>query len=84
MAFYKVLYWQDIPSQVKAWDDFDETKVELTPRFAARIDQSAQSQGLTQADDYLGQWKWSEEQERDGTPEELAQAVKNELESKFN
>jgi hypothetical protein len=55
----------------------------LAPRFAARIDQAAQSQGLTQTDDYLGQWKWSEEQERDGTPEEVAQAVKNELESKF-
>jgi len=84
MALYQVLYWQDIPSQVKAWDDFDEAKVELAPRFAARIDQSAQSQGLIQADDYLGQWKWSEEEERDGTPDEVARAVKNELESKFH
>ena len=84
MALYQVLYWQDIPSQVKAWDNFDETKVELAPRFAVRIDQSAQSQGLTQADDYLGQWNWSEERERDGSPEEVAQAVKNELESKFH
>ena len=80
MALYQVLCWQDIPSQVKAWDHFDETKIELAPRFVARIDQAAQSQGLTQTDDYLGQWKWSEEQERDGTPEEVAQAVKNELE----
>ena len=83
MAFYQILYWQDIPSQGKAWDDFDETKVELAPRFAARIDQAAQSQGLTQADDYLGQWNWGEERKRDGTPQEVAQAVKNELESKF-
>jgi len=83
MARFQILYWQGIPSQVKAWDDFDEAKVELAPRFAARIDQAAQSQGLTQTDDYLGQWKWSEERERDGTPEEVAQAVKNELESKF-
>ena len=42
MAFYQVLYWQDIPSQVKAWDDFDEVKIELAPAFALRIDQSAQ------------------------------------------
>jgi Virulence factor len=84
MTLYQILYWQDIPSQVKAWDDFDETKVELAPRFAARIDQSAQSQGLTQADDYLGQWNWSKEQERDGSPDEVARAVKSELESKFN
>jgi hypothetical protein len=81
MAFFQVLYWQDIPAQVKAWDDFDETKVELAPRFAARIDQTAQSQGLTNTDDYLAQWKWSAEQERAGTAEEVAATVKLELES---
>jgi hypothetical protein len=30
MAYYQILYWQDIPSQVRAWDDFDETKLELS------------------------------------------------------
>ena len=29
MASYQVLYWQDIPSQVKAWDDFDEISLPL-------------------------------------------------------
>ena len=67
MAFYQILYWQDIPSQVKARDDFDEVKLELAPRFAARIDQAAQSQGLTQTDDYLSQWQWSDEAKREGT-----------------
>ena len=83
MAFYQILCWQDIPSQVKAWDDFDEIKLELAPRFAARIDRAAQSQGLTQTDDYLGQWKWSDEKEREGTAQEVAEAVKQELEAKF-
>jgi hypothetical protein len=80
MAFYQILYWQDIPAQVKAWDDFDETKVELALRFAARIDQVAQSKGLTGADEYLSQWKWSDEKEMAGTAEEVAAAVKRELE----
>ncbi len=83
MALYQVLKWQDIPSQVKAWDDFDEVKVELPPRFVALIDQAAQSQGLTNTDDYLSQWKWSEEQEREGTAAEVAAAVRKELEEKF-
>jgi hypothetical protein len=83
MAFYQILSWQDIPSQIKAWDDFDEVKIELPARFVARIDQAAQSQGLTATDDYLSQWKWSEEQEREGTAEEVANAVKKELESRF-
>ena len=81
MAFFQILYWRDIPSQVKAWDDFDEIKVELNPRFADRIDRAAQAQGLTSADDYLAQWKWGAEQERPGTAQEVVEAVKKELES---
>jgi hypothetical protein len=83
MAFYQILSWQDIPSQIKAWDDFDEVKIELSARFVARIDQAAQSQGLTGTDDYLSQWKWGEEQQREGTAEEVANTVRKELESRF-
>ena len=80
MASYQILYWQDLPSQVKAWDDFDEVKVELSARFAARIDQVAQAQGLTSTDDYLAQWRWGDEVEREGTAAEVAEAVRRELE----
>jgi hypothetical protein len=83
MAFYQILYWQEIPSQIKVWDDFDEIKMELPNKFAAKIDQSAQKQGLTQSDDFLAQWRWSAEEEREGTVEEVAEAVKKELEEKF-
>ena len=83
MALYQILFWQDIPSQVKAWDDFDEVKLELPLRFTARIDDSAQKQGLTKADDYLAQWKWSDEQERAGAAAEVAEAVKRELEERY-
>jgi len=79
MAFYQVLYWQDLPSQIKAWDDFDEIKVELPAPFVARIDQAAQQRGLTATDDYLAQWRWGEELERDGTAAEVAEAVRKEL-----
>jgi cvfA/B/C family virulence factor len=81
MALFQILYWQDVPSQIKAWDDFDEIKIELGPRFADRIDRAAQSLGLTSTDDYLAQWKWSEEQERPGSAQEVAEAVKRELEN---
>lgn len=81
MAQFQILYWQDIPSQIKAWDDFDEIKIDLGPRFADRIDRAAQSQGLTSTDDYLAQWKWSDEQERPGTAPQVAEAIKNEIES---
>ena len=80
---FQVLYWQDIPSEIKAWDEFDEVKVSLPQRFAERIDSQAQAKGLTSTDDFLAQWRWSDEQERDGTAPEAAEAVKHELEQKF-
>ena len=83
MAFFQILYWQDIPSQVKAWDDFDEVKIEMPAKFMAKIDSAAKEQGLMDEDNYLAQWRWSEEQQRQGSAAELAQAVKNELEAKF-
>lgn len=84
MAYYQILYWQDIPSQLKVWDDFDEIKLELSPRFIAIIDKAAKEQGLVSEDDYLSQWKWSEEEERTGSIEEIAALIKDELETKFN
>lgn len=83
MAFYQILYWQDIPSQVKAYDDFDEIKVELSSKFTVKIDLAAKAQGLVDEDSYLMQWRWSEEQERPGTPEEVSEIIKNELENNF-
>ncbi|HUL53300.1 MAG TPA: virulence factor [Opitutaceae bacterium] len=80
-ARFQILYWQDLPSQVKAWDDFEEVKVDLAPRFAARIDAAAQRLGLTQSDAYLAQWRWSDEAERPGSAAEVAEAVRAEIEA---
>jgi hypothetical protein len=80
---FQIMYWQDIPSEVKAWDDFDEIKISLPTRFAERIDASAQKQGFIQADAYMTHLHWSDEAERPGTPQAVAEAVKQELEAKF-
>ena len=83
MAQYQILYWQDIPSQVKAWDDFDEIKLELPIRFTERIDETSEKKGLTSADDYMAQLKWGDEQERAGEAAEVAEAVRKELKELF-
>jgi len=79
MATYKILYWQEVPSQVKAEDDRDEVTVPMPPKFMERIDQLAAKRGLQQSDDYLAQWQWGEDQERPGTAQEVAEAVAAEL-----
>jgi hypothetical protein len=37
--------------------------------------------GLTGTDAFLEQWRWGDEQERNGTAQEVADAVRRELES---
>ena len=80
MATYKILYWQEVPSQIRAEDDDDEINLPLGRRFQDRIDALATQRGLSDADEYLAQWKWSDELDRDGTANEVAEAVKAELE----
>jgi hypothetical protein len=82
VATYKILYWQEIPSQIKAEDDSDDVTLPLDGKFMELIDSMAAKRGLTSADDYLAQWKWSEEEEREGSAREVAEAVKAELEAK--
>jgi hypothetical protein len=84
MATYKILYWQEVPSQIKADDGVDEVTLPMPPRFMERVDLLAAMRKLQNADDYLAQWKWSDEEERDGTAGEVAAAVMAELESKAN
>lgn len=78
---FQILYWQDIPSEVKAWDDFDEVKLSLPEKFIARIDASAQKQGLISQDAYSAHLRWSTPAERAGSPREVAEAVCRELAS---
>jgi len=82
MATYRVLYWQEIPTQIKAEDDCDDVTVMLDDKFMKLIDILAAKRGLQDADDYLAQWKWTEEEEREGSAQQVADAVKAELEAK--
>jgi len=82
MAHFRVLFWQEVPSQIAASDDADDVTVLMPPKFMERIDQLAARRGLQGSDDYLAQWRWSEAEEREGSAQEVADAVKAELEAK--
>jgi hypothetical protein len=79
MASYRILYWQEVPSQIKAEDDETDVTLPLPERFQERIDRLAAERGLGGADDYLAQWRWSEEDDRDGSAQAVAEAVRDEL-----
>jgi hypothetical protein len=82
VANYRILYWQEIPTQIKAEDEADDVTVMLDGKFMQQVDILAAKRGLQAADDYLAQWKWSEEAEREGSAREVAEALKAELEAK--
>ena len=81
MATYKIQYWQEVPSQIKAEDDQDEVNLPMPQRFMERVDRIAMQRGLAGSDDFLEQWHWSEEEEREGSAREVAEAVMAELEA---
>ncbi|MGD0347680.1 MAG: virulence factor [Terracidiphilus sp.] len=81
MATYKILYWQEIPTQIRVEDDSDTVTAMLDGRFMALVDAQAMKEGLTETDAFLDAWHWSEEEERDGSAHEVAAALKAELEA---
>jgi len=52
----------------------------MPDRFMERIDRLAGERGLQGSDDYLAQWRWSDEEERDGTAQAVAETLARELE----
>jgi hypothetical protein len=81
VATYRILFWHEVPSQLKVEDDQDEVNVALPPKFQERIDQLAAERGLAGTDDYLAGWNWGDELERDGSAQEVAEQVQAELEA---
>jgi hypothetical protein len=84
MTKYIILNWQDLPSLVEATDDEGTHKIQLSQRFQALIDHVAMESGLMGSDAYLDAWNKSDAQEREGTAEEVAKAVAEEIEAQFS
>lgn len=84
MATYRILYWQDIPSQIVASGDDGEVSFPLPQKFLERIDEVAIERGISGSDEYLDQWKWGDDQDRDGSAQEVAEAVVAELAANAN
>ena len=59
-------------------------KVQLSRRFQELIDIVAMRKGLAGTDAYLDAWRRGPPVERDGSAEQVANAVKDELEAQFD
>jgi hypothetical protein len=82
MARYQILFWQDVPSVIKAFDDDGgQVSRQLPDWYQQEIDKRAMTQGLIESGAYLEQWHWGNIEERPGTPDEVLDAVERELEA---
>jgi len=85
MAKYQILYWKNIPAQVKVFEEGKRPLSRPLPdRFQVEIDRIATKEGLIGSDDYLNQWRWTAKMDRAGTAEEVAEGLLRELEQQTN
>jgi hypothetical protein len=83
MAKYRIFYWKHIPSSITVEGDGKMVKKQLSQRIQNAIDSYAMAEGLTATTEYAAQYKRGAWVERDGTPEEVADALLSELETEF-
>jgi hypothetical protein len=83
MTQYQIMYWHDIPVQVRAGGRRDRVSAELPQRFQVAIDNAAMAAGLVGSDAYIEVFRWGEAQTREGSPAEVAAAVVAELDAEF-
>lgn len=81
---YQIIYWRDIPAQVKVRAGRQRVSRPLAARFEQAIDQAAMKADKTDSDDYLAEWRQSEWAEREGEPESLAKTLVSEIEADYS
>ncbi len=87
MAGYQVLYWRDIPAQVRVHGGRRPLSRQMPDWFQLEIDRVAMRDGLTGTDAYLDAWHWSEKLEWTGAEEEadeVAEAIVRQLEDGYD
>jgi hypothetical protein len=83
MANYKILYWYDIPTQVRAEDENGRAGVQLHERFQLAIDEAAMAAKIVGQDGYTDGFQWGEEMQKEGSAKEVAQEVAAQIEAQY-
>lgn len=83
MAKYRIMYWKHIPQSFTVEGGGRTIKKQLSEKIQNKIDAYAMAEGLTSTTDYASQFKRGDWIERDGAPEDVADALLSELEAEF-
>jgi hypothetical protein len=77
----QVVFWRDIPAQVRAREGSNRASRPLAQRFQVAIDEAAMRAGATGAQDYLDDWHTTEWQSHDGELQAVLDSVVFSLET---
>jgi hypothetical protein len=79
MADYQILYWDEVPFGVRAYEDNKRVSKQLPMKFHKVIGVLCMVTGRTSQTDYVKGFVWGPRQTREGSAAEVAQQVHDEL-----
>lgn len=80
---FQVVYWRDIPAQIKVRSGAQRVNRQLSPRFQEAIDAAAMRGNATSTEDYLADWRSSDWQTSEMDPQKLADSLVAEIEAEY-
>lgn len=80
---YQIVYWRDIPAQVRTQMGRQRVARPLSARFQEAIDQAAMFAGATSTDAYLDDWRTSDWLPGEGDLQALADSLAAGLEAEY-
>lgn len=81
MTRYRITYWKNIPQSFIVEGEGRTVRKQLSQKVQDKIDAVAMMEGSTSSSDYAGQYRRGDWTERDGSPEEVAEALLAQLEA---
>ncbi|MFN2103444.1 MAG: virulence factor [Candidatus Promineifilaceae bacterium] len=84
MTRYQIIYWRDIPVQVKVRDGGARLSRPLSPRFQKTVYRAAYRARAINGSEYIQEWRPSDWVELDKGAQEVMTTVSAELESDYS
>jgi Virulence factor len=79
----QIIFWRDIPAQVKARSGRTRLAKPLSDRFQQAIDEAAMRAGMSGTDEYLQEWRTVDAPDQDGEPEAIIDRLVARLEMEY-
>ncbi len=84
MTTVRIMYWKDIPCSIRAEAGRRNRVTRKLPDiYMAIVDAVAMKDGTVGSEEYQAAFHWTEPEEREGTPEEVAETVAVEVQSRY-